>query len=135
MILKIVLWAHFTIKHAVLRGSTDFFENYLFWDTLMHSNSLAPPNKYSRAEEHEEATQEKIKMLCWKSFATFFEVEKLSTINCWSLVSNGEIISPVAASKGKFRNDSLVGILVVTGNIFTSVQLVECFKTTKLKRL
>ena len=72
MILKIVLWAHFTIKHAVLRGSTDFFENYLFWDTLMHSNSLAPPNKYSRAEEHEEATQEKDKNVVLEIFCNYF---------------------------------------------------------------
>ena len=26
IILKIVLWAHFTITHAVLRGSTDFLK-------------------------------------------------------------------------------------------------------------
>ena len=37
IILKIVLWAHFTNSHAVLRGSSDFFEKSVFWDRLMNT--------------------------------------------------------------------------------------------------
>ena len=42
IILKIVLWAHFTNSHAVLRGSSNFFEKSVFWDRLMWTSKGCP---------------------------------------------------------------------------------------------
>ena len=49
IILKIILWAHFTITHAVLRGSADFFrrKKNIFWDTLMVILPLGPIGQIS----------------------------------------------------------------------------------------
>ena len=42
IILKIVLWAHFTITHATLRGSTDFFKT-TYSGTPYFTHSNMPP--------------------------------------------------------------------------------------------